>query len=248
MSSNQAPNNVIQFPSGRKKETEETTTPSTPAAPSAEPKAQTVKKPSKKTSKKNIGAGVLAIMLFTGAANKYVFGHSSSSTDLASNGEGRGIASVSALSELERFTWNRDAQWEKQVAERLASVTPRELASTNIGRSATKEEKLRWGTLEEKYTITYKADDHKINSILLQDPSQTNPAYILDRSKFLSEYGMLFDGEYGSAKLKSVETQNDKTVESYTIFDKDQKAKGEARFELDRHKRLLSLKVEPVQI
>lgn len=247
MSSNQAPNNVIQFPGNRNKEAEKTT-PETPAAPAAEPKAQTAKKPAKKTSKKNIGAGVLTIMLFTGAANKFVFGQGSNSTDLASKGDGRGIASVSALSELERFQWNRDAQWEKQVAERLASVTPRELASTNIGRSATKEEKLRWGTLEEKYTITYKGDDHKINSILLQDPSQTNPAYVLDRSKFLSEYGTLFEGEYSSSKLKSVETQNDKTVESYTIFDKDQKPKGEARFELDRHKRLISLKVEPVQI
>jgi hypothetical protein len=246
MSSNQAPNNVIQFPGGRKKETEEVKSGDT-ATPPAVPKAQTAKKPAKgKASKKNVGAGVLAIMLFTAAVNNYVFSNSAESSDLSSQ-SGRAIASVGSLNDLERFSWTRDAQWEKQLAEKLASPQARQMASTNIGRSATPEEKLRWGTLEEKYTITYKSDDHKINSISLQDPT-ANPAYVLDRAKFLSDYGKLFDGGYASSKLKSVETSEDKTIESFTLYDKNQKAKGEARFELDRHKRLISLKVEPVQI
>lgn len=242
MSSNQAPNNVIVFPGGRKKETEEVkpTNSSAPQPPSA-------RKPVKgKASKKNIGASVLAIMLFTGAVNKYVYSSSQNSSDLASN-SGRTIASTASLSDLERFSFKRDASWEKQLAEKLAAPQARMLASTNIGRNATVEERLRWGTLEEKYTITYKPEDHKINSILLQDPA-SNPAYILDRVKFLTEYGSLFDSSYGSSKLKSVETSEDKTVESYTLFDKANKARGEARFELDRHKRLISLKVEPVKI
>lgn len=242
MDSNQAPNNVIQFPGGRKKETEEVKSENT----STPPKAPAGKKPAKsKASKKNIGAGVIAIMLFTGAVNKYVYSGSENSSDLSSNG--RGIASVASLSDLERFSFKRDASWEKQLAEKLAAPQARALASTNIGRNATAEERLRWGTLEEKYTITYKPEDHKINSILLQDPT-SNPAYVLDRAKFLAEYGKLFDAAYGSSKLKSTETSGDKTVESYTLFDQDKKARGEARFELDRHKRLISLKVEPVQI
>ena len=88
---------------------------------------------------------------------------------------------------------------------------------------------------------------HRIHSILLQDEA-ASPSYILDRAKFLKEYGPLFESQFDSAKLKSVESNNEKTVEAYTLYDKEKKATGEARFELDRHKRLISLKVEPSQI
>ena len=109
---------------------------------------------------------------------------------------------------------------------------------------------MRWGTLEdlgEKYTITYQPENHRIHSILLQDRAD-DPSYILDRAKFLKEYGSLFESDFASAKLKSVESTNEKTVEAYTLFDKQKRATGEAHFELDRHMRLISLKVEPVQI
>lgn len=229
-------NNVIQFP-GRKKEGE----------PSAEAKtavaAVAVKQqPSRakaKTSKKTIAGSVIAILLATGAVNRFAFNPSQSS-DLASQ-SGRSIASV------DQVKYERDAKWEKQLAESLASDKVRNIASTQIGRSATTEEKLRWGTLEEKYTITYRPEVSQIRSILLQDPA-TSPSYVLDRMQFLKEYGSLLESGYASAKLKSVETSEDKTIEAYTIFDKENHAKGEARFELDRHKRLLSLKVEPQTI
>ena len=195
-------------------------------------------------SKKVAAASVLAIMLMTVAVNKYTFNSKSESADLTSTSSqsmGRQIASVGQLN------WTRDASWEMQLADKLASPQARQIASTSVGRSATTEEKLRWGILEEKYTIAYKEDNHAIHSILLQDPIG-KPSYILDRNKFLSEYGHLFEHSFDTAKLKSVEKSDDKTVESYTLFDKDNNAKGEARFELDRHKRLISLKVEPVQI
>lgn len=233
MSSNEAPNNVIQFP-GRKPEAEAKKPATTPATP---PKA-TAKKPS--ASKKTLGATVFAVMLFSAAVNNYVFDSYSSSQDMAS--QGRGLASVG-----DSLEWKRDADWEKRLAEKLASPKVREVASAHIGRAATKEERLRWGALEEKYTITYKADRAEISGILLQDPA-SDPAYVLDRPKFLNEFGSLFDGGYAGAKLKSVEKSEDKTVESYTIFDKDQRPSAEARFELDRHKRLISLKVEPRNI
>jgi hypothetical protein len=234
MSKNEAFNNVIQFP-GRKKEGE----------PSAEAKTvatavSTAKQPSRaKASKKTIAGSVIAILLATGAVNRFAFSPSQSS-DFASQ-SGRSIASV------EQVKYERDAKWEKQLAESLASDKVRNIASTQIGRSATAEEKLRWGTLEEKYTITYRPEASQIRSILLQDPS-ASPSYVLDRMQFLKEYGSLLESGYGSAKLKSVETSEDKTIESYTIFDKENHAKSEARFELDRHKRLLSLKVEPQTI
>jgi hypothetical protein len=159
---------------------------------------------------------------------------------MASNASsGRSIASV------ERVNWQRDAQWEKELSESLASDKVRDVASMHVGRPATMEEKLRWGTLEEKYTVTFRPDVHEIQSISFQDPSGT-PSYLLDRARFLDEYRELFNAS--SSKLKSVEQTPDKTVESYTLYNKDHQPKGEARFELDRHMRLQSLKVEPTQI
>lgn len=218
--------NVIQFP-GKK--------PDAPKAPAA-PKTQA---PS--NSKKTLAASVLSIALFTVAVNGFTFSNKAGQSDMASAGSGRGIASVNKLGA------DRDARWERQLAERLASPQARDLASASIGRAATMEEKLRWGILEEKYTITYKPEEKGIRQILLQDPT-TNPAYILDRNGFLAEYGPLFEKNFESAKLTSKEMVDDKTVETYTLYGHEGQPKGEARFELDRHKRLLSLKVEPVQI
>jgi len=241
MSQDNSNNNVIQFPGRKKEEAKPETTaaasPDTSSAPAAKP-AKAKRKPSKKT----LAGTVLAVILATGAVNRFVFESRVHSTEFISSsdaGTGRSIASIA--------TFARDAKWEKQLAEKLAAHTPRDVASTHIGRSATMEEKLRWGTLEEKYTITYKPENHRIHSILLQDEA-ADPSYILDRAKFLRDYGPLFESDFASAKLKSVESNKEKTVEAYTLFDKQKRATGEARFELDRHKRLISLKVEPVQI
>lgn len=235
-------NNVIQFPGRKREEAKPEAAVATPAAAPQATAPETVSpKRKRKASKKTLAGTVLAVILASGAVNRYVFETKIYSTEFISTSEsaGRGIASVSKFA--------RDSRWEKELAERLASPTTRGVASTHIGRSATKEEKLRWGTLEEKYTITYKADSHRIHSILLQGES-ADPSYILDRAKFLREYGPLFESNFESAKLRSVESNNEKTVEAYTIYDREKRATSEARFELDRHKRLISLKVEPVQI
>jgi hypothetical protein len=232
MSHNEAPNNVIQFP-GKKRETVEQ--PTRPQSPPAKPAAQ-AKRPAK--SKRTVG-GVLAIGLLTAMVNHYAFAPVLT-TDFSSQSS-RGIASVESGAEL------RDAAWEKMLAESLASSQIRTLATVGVGHEATAEEKLRWGTLEEKYTILYQPKAHVIDTITLQDSSST-PSYILDRENFMRTYGSLFAENFGSAKLKSVEVGHDKTIEDYTIFDHDQRPKGQARFELDMHKRLLSLKVQPEQI
>lgn len=239
MDQDQKPNNVIQFP-GKRKETDASQNET--LAPTKAAVAATGRKARK--SRKNLGAMVLAVMLGTGAVNRFAFDNSNEqSLDIASHAGG-----ARAIASLERFSWERDAKWEKELAERLASSQVRSVASTNIGRPATQEEKLRWGILEEKYTINYGADQHKINSILFQNSDESKPAYILDRIQFLNDYGSLFHSTYNSAKLKSVEQSDQNTIESYTLFDNSNQPKGEVRFELDRHKRLLSLKVDPVQI
>lgn len=242
-------NNVIQFP-GRRKEAEPKVQASPGSPIPSTPEQIAAGKPAapqrKKRSKKTLAGTVLAIVLATGAVNRFVFETQIHSMDFVSDtrtaeSAGRGIASV------EQMPWQRDAKWEKETAERLASPSLRSIASTHIGRPATPEEKLRWGTLEEtKYTITYKPDSRQIRSILLQGEG-IDPSYVLDRAQFLKTYGTLFEANFHSAKLKSVETTNEKTVESYSLLDQNGVMTGEVRFELDRHKRLLSLKVEPTQ-
>jgi hypothetical protein len=241
MNDDKAPNNVIQFPGAKKKEADDKAVAPTAAAPTSA--VATAKKPARKAGKKAKAATagtVLAIAMMTGAFNRFTFDQKMNSLD-ASSESGRSIASVG------RAEWKRDAAWEKTLAESLASAQERSVASTGLGHAATAEEKLRWGTLEEKYTIVYKTDVHNIEMITLQDTT-TNPAYILDRNKFLHDYGQLLQDGYASAQLKSVEVEHGKTVESYTLYDKDKRPKAEAHFELDIHKRLLSLKVESSKI
>ena len=248
MSQDNSSNNVIQFP-GRKKEAEVKPETALPPATPENAVEHAIQKVKRKASKKTLAGTVLAVILATGAVNRYAFDNHTQSMDFTSfNTEAVSNPNVQrAIASIEKFSYSRDSKWEKQLAEQLASSHVRDIASAHIGRAATMEEKLRWGTLEEKYTITYQAENHRIHSIFLQDEA-ADPAYILDRAKFLKDYGPLFESDFNSAKLKSVESNNEKTVEAYTLFDKQNRATGEARFELDRHKRLLSLKVEPVQI
>ncbi len=235
MEQNDGPNNLLQFP--KKKEAGHTTP---PLAPIDAPKKEQVAPKSKK-SKSTLAGAVLAIILATGASNRYAFQAHGQSGSTSASSASRAIASV------ERVNWSRDAHWEKQLAESLASSQVREIASIGIGHDATLDEKLRWGTLEQKYTIVYRPEASLIQTIELQDVT-TSPSYVLDRGEFLSQYGRLLATNFKSAKLKSVEMSHDKTIELYTIYDKDQRPKGEAHFELDKHKRLLSLKVEPTTI
>lgn len=149
------------------------------------------------------------------------------------------IRSIASDETTQTHDFSRDLLF----AESLASVKNRKVASvSHIGRGATLEEKLRWGPLEEKYTM-YKTDNRRIQSIFLQDP-EAQPSYLRDRSKFLDEYGSLLVDSFNSAQLNSVQVNEDKTVESYTLLDKDKRPKAEAQFELDRHKRFLSLNVK----
>ena len=238
MNNDQSPKtNVIQFPGFKK---DNRVTPRN-AAPSHTPPPVPPQLPKGK-SQLTLGACLVAIALLSAAVNQSVF-KPSQSTDLASVSAGadksRRIASVT------RPSWNRDAGWEKRLAENLAQMPARDIASSQIGRSASIEEKLRWGILEEKYTIVYRPELHKIDSILLQDPNDA-PAYILDRMKFLKDFGPLLEEGVTSAKLDSVVSDDGKTVEAYTLFDKDQRPTANVHFELDRHHRLLSLKVEQI--
>jgi hypothetical protein len=239
-------NNVIQFP-GKKREAGEGHEPkprvTDPSTPPPVPAAPT---PKSKTQKATVAGSVLAIAMAVGAFNHMTFDSAAKMQSLEASsysGNARTIASVSN----DGMPLQRDAGWEKDLAESLASANTRAVASTHLGRPASLEERLRYGTLDDtKYTIL-KADNASIQSITLQGEG-VEPNYVTDRAKFLREYGPLLKNSFASARLKSVEVGTDKTIEQYTLFDKDQRPTGEAHFELDRFKRLRSLTVEPVQI
>lgn len=229
--------NILQFP-GKRKDSENVESP--PASTVVNSRTAEGKRASK--SNKTLSAAIIAVVLLTVAFNRLSFSSGSNSMEVAShNSEGRAIASV------ERLSWERDSKWEKQLAEQLASSRVRVPSAFGIGRAATAEEKLRWGLLEEKYAIAYNEGRLQIRSILLQD-LKGEPATVADRAQFLNEYGLLFEASYSSAKLKAVEASAQNTVESYTVFGRDNQPKGEVRIELDQQNRLISLKVEPVKI
>lgn len=192
----------------------------------------------------------IAILFATGAINRYAFQSGNvGANEAAYHVKGiRSLASAfdSGKSPSRSVThWSRNARWEMQLAESLASARVRSIASIQVGQRASLEDKLRWG-LFEQYTFQL-GDAKRIKSILLQD-KESNPTYILDRKKFLSEYGALLSREFGSARLKSVDVQQDRIVEAYILFDKSNNPTAEAEFELDRFKRLLSLNIKQDQI
>jgi hypothetical protein len=231
--------NVIQFPGKGKPASETKAEGVKPAVPSQPSKAP--QKPRKTTgpkSGKKSGLAIATIAMLCFAVN-YVTLENNSTEQVSLSSSSRGLASVGG-------SMQRDAAWEKDMSERLAKSTTRDIASIQ-GRSASIEEKLRWGTLEEKYTITFRQEAREIASVTLQG-DYSSPSYVLNREEFLSDYGSLLKSGYATARLKSVETVADRTIESYTLFDKQEQPQGEVRFELDRHKRLLSLRVESQEL
>jgi len=232
MENKKSPNdNVLHFP-GRKIEPSKVS----PEGKNKEPKGKTSK--SSKGGKNTVIGTVLAIAFFTATVNGYVFRSASS---LESASQSRGLASVDGRG------GERNEDWEKVLVRKLAAPKARGVASDSIGRSPTAIEKLRFGTLEEKYTITYREDAPLVRAVSLQG-SVSTPAYVQDRRKFLSHYGHLMSSKFASSNLESVQTADGKTIEIYTLFDDENKVSAQALFELDRHSRLISLKVEPVQI
>lgn len=231
--------NVIQFPGRRKSEE------SSSSQPVQKAKVQMDRR--LPVTNKTLLGSLIAVMIATGAVNRFAFETSVETLDLASlRAEEVSDPRVQrGLASIERFKFERDAKWEKDLAERLASPRIRELASPQIGRAPTMEEQLRSGILEEQhYTFTYGSNGRKIRGILLQGP-EARPSYILDRIKFLNEFGPLFEDQFKAAEFRSVVNQGDHILESYTVYDQEGRAISSALFELDQHHRLISLKVEP---
>lgn len=230
--------NVIQFP-GKKGSPTSPRDNSPPSAPSDS------KKPSqgrtKRTSQAVLSGAVLSILLATVAVNRSVFRTDSSSlssvasVDQSSNPSRplRDIASVAPA---------RDPQWEKSIAERLASAEVRGPASFNIGRDVSAEEKLHFGALNGIYSLEFTADSHLLKKISLQD-KESNPSY-LSSDEFFRDFGLLVNPRFKSAsRVGAPSRSEDRIFENYRLFDVDNRPVLGATFERDRHGRLLSMEV-----
>jgi len=134
---------------------------------------------------------------------------------------------------------------EKSVAESLASVEVRDLASISVGHEATLDEKIRYGILERKYTILHDLQRNEVEAITLQG-SDTEPTFVSNRSEFMGKYGRWMSEKYGFSELKSSEVIQKIRVEFFTVFDSNHKPYATAKFELDSFQRLLAFHFEPL--
>jgi hypothetical protein len=212
--------NVIQFPKPQPQ----------PSASQPAPSKPVAKKRKWNSSLLLTGGSLFAIALATGVTNVAFLKNVKSEDD-------RMIASAAPE--------ERNAAWEKSVAESLASADVREVASLSVGREASIDESLRYGALERKYTILRDLKRNEVESIILQG-SGAEPSMVADRSEFLGKYGHWMSPKYSFAELKSSETIKDRRYESFAIYDTDHKAYAIARFELDNYQRLLAFHWKPL--
>lgn len=239
MGKNKLPENVVSLSDFRK--AKEMPAPVEPA-PQKPSSGKTKSKPKRTQKAMASTLGVLALSLVF----NYQIDHlnQSETMSMASvQSRGRFPSAVDGSRRTVRF--ERDAAWEKRLAESLARSKTRDIASSAIGRPATAEEKLRWGVLGNKYTILYENSADRIQSISLQN-KEFSPSYLRDREEFLQRFGELFVGDVASTELSSVERTSEMTIELYKVYGKNGQLNREVRFELDRYDRLLSLKVQPI--
>jgi len=160
------------------------------------------------------------------------------STDLASSSSAsRGLASVE-----DRLDWNRDSQWEQEVAEKLAKAPSRELASIRAESSVTLEDELRFGDLGSHYAVRF--DSGQLVEIRLPQTAQTENLVYFRNKEFFEKYRELLPA--GAHFPNRVTRQvTDKGInEVYALVDRSNSLVGETSVQLDPYGRLLSMKVQ----
>jgi hypothetical protein len=221
-------NNILQFPKPQ------------PSTPTSTEKPRPKKKASVKSyvPLATTVCSLLAISLAAATSNSAFFAKSDDQKDLSSVVDARSVASVEQV-------LDRDASWEKSMAENLASVELRDVASVSVGHEASLDENLRYGVLERKYTILRDLKRNEVESIILQGAG-SEPTMLRDRANFLGKYGKWMSERYSSSEFASKASEKDKNIESFTIYDSQHKAYATARFELDNMQRLLAFHFEPL--
>ena len=219
---------VIRFP-GKHKETESTVEPNNDAKNAATVTLPVGAANVRLQIRAGVSVGLLAIALATVAVNRYAYRGGEMKTDSGS----RAVASVHEHLE-------RDAAWEKSLAERL-SQPGAVSAAAQLGRKATRGEELRFGTLEDRYVIDW-TPGRTIRNIKL---GQAEPV-ALDGLRLVTQYGSLFDQNFAAARPKSGEGAG--ATETYELLNADGQVLSRATFAYDAERRLISVENTPVQI
>ena len=235
-------NNVIPFP-GPKARTEQ--------KPAATPKAP---KPSKKKAlvenkKLLISSSLLSIVFIVTMANRNLMKVEGPSFQWAAH-EQMGSRSIASI-EPSRF--ERNADWEKDVAQELSQSFGRKPAS--ISTTASDEQQFRYGFLGTAYRVLYNANG-KVEEIVY-DPaplakSEAN-ADADSKLKYLSASDIL-DGKYKSflpwnyvnwTNTEKKTIQNE-IIEVISLLGRDGKTVGLVTFKTDVHGRFLSMKAQSI--
>lgn len=220
---------VIRFPGKHNPAKQNELTEAAPA-PAPAPVATTTR------LRTGVGVSLLAIALATVAVNQYAHRNA----DLARDGDaGRAVASVVKHPE-------RDAAWEKNLAERLAQPGALRVPA-QIGRGATPGEELRYGLLEDHYVIDWRVDQtsRRIRGISL---GKAEPVAV-DGARMLARYGSLFNAGFKNVRLvdRSAPDQG-RVTESFELLDGAGAVISRAKLAYDAERRLISVENTPVQI
>jgi hypothetical protein len=175
-----------------------------------------------------IPSTILAICLLYAFVNSFVL-----STKTASK-EGRFIASLDAV--------ERNVQWEHNLARQLAAK-PMKRGLASIGQAAGDQDRLVAGLLHNKYLVKFK--EGKISNIEFPEGNTEidSPSYV-SSTEILTRHSHLLPVRYAKFKRSSKEVHKDRIVDTYDLFAENAKKSGQVRFELDKHGRMISMKVE----
>lgn len=134
--------------------------------------------------------------------------------------------------------------WEKSLIHSLSQEQTREIAS--LGRHPTPEEEFRFGFLEGKYHILFESG--KIQKVHFLDSANSidQPKYINNRESFLLKHRSLLPVIYDNVQRQNQTEQDGTRLETYVLMGHKEQPVGEVNFELDRHGRMLSMKVQKI--
>ena len=145
----------------------------------------------------------------------------------------RGIASVHEV----------NAEWEKELVNKLSKTQKRELAS--LGRPATLQERIEYDQVfAGKYHITLSRGKLvAANFIAAEGRKDFAPNYLENPFGFMKKHQTYFPGQNinGEPEITKVDG---KTIKKYSLLDAKLKKVADVSFQYDSFNRLLSIKVQ----
>lgn len=225
-------NNVIPFP-GPKARTEQ--------KPEKTPKAP---KPSKKKAlvgnkKLLISSSLLSIVFIVTMANRNLMKAEEDSIRWVGNEQvadgSRSIASV------EPVHFERNNEWEREVAHELSQEVGRKPAS--ISSSASDEQKFRYGFLGSGYRVNYNSRG-KVEEIIADDTNKIK--YISAADILNGKYKTFLPWDFSNWTNAEKKTIQNEVIETINLLGGDGKVVGLITFKTDVHGRFLSMKAQSI--